>query len=127
MDDDETGFTAKVWLAIWRTVVQLFYIAIVLTVFGNIRNPDTRVIVAVLGLIYITVRQGVIGLLMYHQDVNVAFGTAIDAIRRKVDDQFYSETSFADIRKMLNKARVPIYFEWAGLLVIFFICIYQVT
>src|SRR5262249_19218090 len=47
---------------VWRVLVNLFYVAIVLYVFDRLQGRhDTSIVVAILGLIYVTIRSIAIG------------------------------------------------------------------
>ena len=127
MDDfeDKPSVARRALVAAWRTVVQLFYIVIVLWVFSTVDTAAGRFQAALAGLIYCTIRSGFIGLAMSQIRAMTALGYGIDKVRAASDDTFRPE--YLDRPGLLDnqvfKHTVPIYFHSVGIGIIYLICL----
>jgi hypothetical protein len=101
----------------WRVLVNLFYVAIVLYVFEKLHGRhETTILVAVLGLIYVTIRSIAIG--QAHGAAVLAKGLTVELmrIRELLRDEtiegrrlaFKDDVEVAD--RMINKAYIDGFF-----------------
>lgn len=121
VDDEE--FITKVWLVIWRTGVQLFYLAVILLIFDQIHTAAAELMMALAGIIYATIRTGFLGLLIYHQTVFVSLGATLDRLQFAAD--IGSEPDMQELYMRVRKARTPMYFEMVGLSLVYFLCLFK--
>jgi uncharacterized membrane protein len=80
------------WLGyFWRVTVNCFYIFIILLVFDKLYHKPEAVTVAVLGLIYVTIRSIAIGQHMGFVQTMFALDRQVLNIRRLLNDPGYEE------------------------------------
>jgi hypothetical protein len=77
------------WLGYgWRVLANLFYLVVVVAVLAGIRDPGEKSIIAVLGLIYVTVRSTAIGQGLGSMASAASLQQQLDQIRYRVDGAF---------------------------------------
>ncbi len=84
--------------------------------------------VAILGLVYTTIRGGIIGNAISTDQANLKLYEQLDLIQRHIVPQLYEDTEYEDNYARERKANVeaarkPLYFEWGGLAVVSLICV----
>jgi hypothetical protein len=125
MEDDQDSFTLKVWLAIWRTGVQLFYILVVFGILRAVHTPQAKLTTALAGILYATVRSGFVGFSLYFQGVLPPVYVQLDKIQVAVTGG-EPEINRIELERSIRKGRVPQYFEMVGLSIIYFMCLAQI-
>ncbi len=122
-DYDESSLSAKIALATWRTFVQLFYIGVVILVLVSLQGRLETIVVCLFGILYVTVRSIGIGLSSTLSALAVGLQAELNKIKAGVNqDYFYDEELARESREALAKASVPLWFAYAGLSTIAFIC-----
>jgi len=116
----------KVLGYVWRVLVNLFYVAIVLYVFAKLQGRhDTIILVAVLGLIYVTIRSIAIG--QGHGLIGMAKSLTVDLmrIRELLRDEFIEDRrlSFKDDVEVADRLIIKAYIDGFFLGIVSLICL----
>jgi hypothetical protein len=84
------------WLGyLWTVAVNCFYLFVVLYVFDKLEGKPQVVTVAVLGLIYVTMRTIAIGQFLFHLQNYIQINKSILYLRSLVNDPTYDESRHA--------------------------------
>lgn len=114
------------WLSYtWRVLVNLFYIAVVIAVLGSIRDSSHRQIIAVLGLVYTTVRSIAIGQAIGISSALNHLDKKIDHIQYQVDSTF-EKPDYDDTNYFMNLTFSKLYIDAAGLSIVSLICLFVI-
>ena len=112
------------WLSYcWRVIVNLFYIAVVFSVLGTIREASQKEIIAVLGLIYTTMRSIAIGQAMSFLNTVHIMDKKIDHIQYQVDSSF-EKPSYEETDDLISFTHKKLYIDMASLSIISRACLY---
>jgi hypothetical protein len=107
---------------IWRVLVNLFYLFVVGAVLIGISAPMERAIIAVLGLIYVTIRMQAISQGIATSSIVALFQEQIDEIRYHVDGTF-EVPNRADQQSALGTIRAKLYIDAFFLSIISLACL----
>jgi hypothetical protein len=112
------------WLSyVWKVLENLFYILVVVVVLLNIREPQQKEIMAVLGLIYTTIRSIASGQALSVISMVHVLDKKIDHIQYQVDPAF-KKPDYQVTDDALSLAKVKIYIDMSGLSIISLICLF---
>jgi hypothetical protein len=112
----------KVLSYTWRVLVNIFYLAVVGVVLTSIRDPSEKSIVAVLGLIYVTLRSQAIFQAIATISIVPSFQKQIDQIQFRVDGTFEMPDR-AEEYSSADTARIKLYIDGFFLGLISLVCL----
>lgn len=111
----------KVWLIVWRSAVQLFYLGVVLAVFSSVHTPMAQLMTALSGIVYVTVRTAQLSQALYFQGVFSSIILLLDEIKCKISDS--APVDFAEVEQKQKDGKIKVYFDMAGLAAVFIVCL----
>lgn len=113
---------------IGSALMRFIEIAVTLAVFHNLQARDIVLIVAVLGMIYTSIRAVGIGFMTTTVGAFNALAVEIMHIRGLLDDQDLSSSALRDyIRTIKSHVEpIPILLQMGTLAIIWFICLFQI-
>lgn len=107
---------------IWKVLVNIFYLLVVAAVLLSINDPSEKQIIAVLGLIYVTVRTQAIFQAIGTSTVVADFQRQIDQIRYHVDGTFDLPNREEEMA-LLNTQQAKLYIDAFFLSIISLACL----
>jgi hypothetical protein len=118
----------------WRVLASLLQILIVLFVFSSIHETQTILLVAILGIIYTTIRGVAYGRVLGQTQVMQSLADELLDIKRLLGDASGrshlwgsgDEHSRADIVADLKRKMIGAWIDWSGLSIIGLICLFQI-
>ena len=109
----------------WRIVVNVFYVLVVLFVFVNIEAHDTKIIVAVLGLLYVTIRGIAIGQFFANAPMMIGLVKSVDELKERVGiPRTGTLAEYEAVEAIFHTTTVKVYIDSAFLSLIGFICLF---
>jgi hypothetical protein len=107
-----------IWSVIWR----IFEFAIAWAVLATIRDPKTAGVVAVLGLIYATIRSIGIGLSYYFVNLSLVLDREFRDIKQKMGYEVVSQSD--EDLALVKKLSVKHWINIASMTAIYLLCLY---
>jgi hypothetical protein len=111
----------------WRVLVNLFYVAIILYVFEKLNgHHETTILVAVLGLIYVTIRTIGIGQTHVSIDISKALRGDLIRIRELLHDEFIDDhkLELKEQTQVVDRVIVKAYIDAFFLGIVSLICLF---
>ena len=115
----------KLWGYGWSVWVNLFYVSIILWVFSKLSNKTDEITIAVLGLIYVTIRTIAIGQHILSMDFASALDGQLLIIRKLLRDPKASEfeATLPVAQEIMERRRVKLYIHAFFLFVVSILCL----
>lgn len=116
------------WPLAGRVVAQAFYIAVTLFVFANLQDRSETITVALIGLVFASLRASTLGSACAQRRVAFLLENEIKSVRRAMAEQMPSEpVADAELDRALEAVTMPLRIEYAGLAMVGAICLYHLA
>ena len=116
---------AKAFSYTWRVVVNVFYVLVVLFVFAHIEGRDTKIIVAVLGFLYVTIRGIAIGQFFGYAPMLISLVKSVDELKEAAGiPRVGMPEEYEAVDALLARTRVKTYIDGAFLSLIGLMCLF---
>lgn len=113
-----------IWLGIWRTLVQLFYIVVVILILSSLHGRLELLVVSLFGLVYTLTRSIAIGQMMSFSAFCAALQKELNTLRAAVDQEYFHDPSTdAEAHERIRETNKKFWFELGGIGIIAPICL----
>jgi hypothetical protein len=109
----------------WRVAVNVFYVCVVLYVFANINEKSLQIVVAILGLLYVTIRSIAIGQYFTNAPMLIGLVKSIDELKERLGiPRTGTPEEYEAVDAMLRTTTVKTYIDSGFLSLIGLICLF---
>jgi hypothetical protein len=109
----------------WRIIGNVFYVLVVLFVFAHIAERDIKIVVAVLGLIYVTIRWIALGQFFAYAPMLIGLVKSVDELKEAAGiPRLGTAEEYEEVDAQLKTTKVKAYIDGVFLSVISLICLF---